>query len=372
MNMNFNFLRKKEFIWIIVLVSVFIVLRLPAIHRPYHQDEYKWPMYAYNIEFKPGDVPHPPLTEYIYRMTGKIFNENDFRFTPLIFSVLNLILLYIFVRRRYGFSTAVWVSIFFIFSFYGVLASLMVDTDGAVLPFFFLVSLIFYDLAYKAIDKKRWFFAGVMAIFMMLGFMVKLSSILGSIAIFLDFLIVERNKITKKHFFYLGISVVSFVGLALILLIVSKYIFPGFDLSRNVSYWDTFARGLSSRNFFQTSIQFIKSLLYLSPFLVSLGLISLFPYRKDFSLFHIFIAISLIFYLIIFDFSIGALDRYLALMIIPLCIISGVIISEKIKSVKVIYTSYIFIGVTFLSFATCLQFLDQNVPSLSPMTEWLN
>ncbi len=363
---------KKEYCILILIVFIFLILRIPAIHHPYHQDEYKWPMYAYNIGYKPGDVPHPPLTEYIYRTTGKIFTENDFRFTPLIFSTFNLILLYIFVRKRYGFSPAVWSASFFTLSFFGVLASLTVDTDGAILPFFFLSSLIFYDLAYKNTGKKRWIFALVMAVFMFLGLMVKLSSVLGSVAIVLDFIWREKDKITKKRVLYFILSVFGFIAISALLLLLSKYIFSGFSLEKGFSYWDTFVRGFGSRNFLQTGIQFVKSLLYLSPFLVGLGLISLFPYRKDLRLFHIFIVVGLTFYLVLFDFSIGALDRYLAFLVIPLCVIAGVQISENIKDIKNIKLSYLFVGAVVLFIVNSVQFLNQAVPALYPKTEWVN
>lgn len=364
--------RKKEYFILFLLIFVFLVLRIPAVHHPYHQDEYKWPMYAYNIGYKPGDVPHPPLTEYIYRITGKIFTENDFRFTPLIFSTFNLILLYIFVRNRYGFSPAVWSASFFTLSFFGVLASLTIDTDGAILPFFFLLSLIFYDLAYKSSGKKRGIFTLVMVVFMFLGLMVKLSSVLGTGAIIIDFLIREKSKLTKKRILYFTLFVFGFIAISVLLLFISKYVFSGFNLERGFSYWDTFVRGFGGRNFLQTGIQFVKSLLYLSPFLVGIGLISLFPYRKDLRLFHIFIVIGLTFYLVLFDFSIGALDRYLAFMIVPLCIIAGVLVSEKIKNIKNVKLSYLLIGIIILFLINSLQFLNQAVPALYPKTEWIN
>src|SRR3989344_1675118 len=131
---------KKEYLLFLGILALFLMLRLPAIHAPYHQDEYKWPIIVNPALTAPGGIPHPPLSEAIYTATFNLFGSDNFRVTPLIFSVFNLALLYMVVRRRYGVMVALWSSLFFTLSFYGVLASLMVDTDGAVLPFFFLLS----------------------------------------------------------------------------------------------------------------------------------------------------------------------------------------------------------------------------------------
>jgi hypothetical protein len=52
--MDLTSLAKKEWVWLIVLAILFLGLRLPAIHSPYHQDEYKLPMYADPQFFQPA------------------------------------------------------------------------------------------------------------------------------------------------------------------------------------------------------------------------------------------------------------------------------------------------------------------------------
>jgi hypothetical protein len=111
----------------------------------------------------------------------------------------------------------------------------------------------------------------------------------------------------------------------------------------------------------------------LSPFLVLFSLTSLFPYRKDLRLFHIFIGLGLIFYLIIFDFSIGALDRYLQFLVIPLCVITGVMMSSVFeKYQRKISKSIVCIGTILVALFFSLQFINNFVPPLYPKTEWLN
>lgn len=365
-------LDKKEYFIFALIFLAFLFLRLPAVHFPYYQDEYKWPLYAYNIGYEPGAVPHPPLSEFIYRVTGMVFTDNDFRFTPLIFSVANLVLLYLFVRRRYGAGPALWSASFFALSFYGVLASLTIDTDGAILPFFFLLSILFYDLFYKASGRKKVLWASLLAISVVLGLLVKISFALGVVAIVLDFIIRERSKINRRYLIRAGIIFVGFMALFSLSLFVSKFIFTGFSMTRAFSYWDTFLKSFFDRNFFQTGIQFAKSLLYTSPFLLFIGLSSLYPYRKDFSLFHIFIGIGLVFYLLAFDFSIGALDRYFAFLVVPLCIIAGVIASETIKNLGLLKKPYLLVGTIVLFVISLVQKLPQAVPPLHPKAEWID
>lgn len=365
-------LKYKEYFIFGSVVLLFILLRIPALDTPYHQDEYKWPLYAEGIEFSPGSVPHPPLTEFIYQVTGDAFGLNNFRATPFIFSIANLFLLFIFVKRRYGFNVGIITSLFFTFSYFGLLSSVMVDTDGTILPFFLLLSLIFYDLA-KESGKKTYLYIGLMCLSMFLGILVKLSFVIGIGAIILDFVWDKKEELDKKRIFIYLSYLVGFVIFVVASLFLAQYIFAGFSLSKGLHYWETFMRGFTDRNFFQTLIQFFKALLYSSPLFLLLFLFSFKPYKKELKFFHIFVSLGLLFYLVLFDFSIGALDRYLQFLIIPFCVISAKCIvdlfdrdNNKIKS------EYVFFGFLILLIIFATQFFDQVVPALHPKSEWID
>jgi hypothetical protein len=365
--------------WIILglLFISFLALRLPGLDIPYHQDEYKWPLYANPAVFAPGSVPHPPLTEFIYRVGGHAIGYNNFRMIPLGFSVLNFLLVAYAGYLMFGKKGSLWISGFFTFSFYGLLASLTVDVDGAVMVFFFLAALVSY-LHVKSKDYRisrntvLWGIAFV--VFVILGFLIKLSFIIPIGVFATDFFLEKKyfeNK--KKVLLFLGYIVggaASLVGV----IYLSQFIFPFFRLGWSMGYWDTFIR-FAHRGWFQTLIQFAKALMYLSPFLVLTPLLSTRELFQKNRIFWLFIGYGLVFYLVLFDFSIGALDRYFAFLVAPFCFIVGSLFathnfsSTETESVQT--KDVIFIGLlSFIFF--CAQFLGHMVPPQHPKTEWIH
>lgn len=365
---------KKEILFGFLLVLVFFALRLPAIHRPYHQDEYKWVQYAHPEIIAPGTVPHPPLTEFIYTKIAPVFGDNGFRFVPLLFSLINLFLIFYLTKIIFDKKTAIWSSAFFALSFYSVLASTMVDVDGAVMPMFFLLLVISYfqlkKINFHISGYKNWFWLTLLLVGGIGGFFIKVSGILPIFAVFLDFLLekgVFDNK--RKILKYAGFGFLGVIILCL-LLVLSKLIFPFFNLEYSLKYWEHFVV-FKNRGWMQTFIQFFKSILYLSPFFVSpLVFIDREIFKKT-RLFFIFIFTGLVFYLLIFDFSLGALDRYFEFLIIPLCIISASIFNkytggyEKNKWLYLFWSSVVMLAIYLVQFA------NQSVPALYPKTEWI-
>ena len=288
--MSFEFLRKKELIWFVAIVAIFFILRLPGLHIPYHQDEYKWVLYSHPEIIAPGTVPHPPLTEFIYAKTlGPLVGDNNFRFIPLTFSIVNLFLIFYLAKIIFDpfdkleeSKTAFWTAFLFSISFFSVLASLMVDVDGAVMPMFFLVMCIGYFkltsppaplLAKERVEIKntsKWMWGGIMLLGAVGGFMIKVSGILPIFALFLDFLIKKGVFSDKKRILkYFGFGILGILTLISILF-VSKFIFPFFNLQYSLKYWEHFANSSSfwGRGWLQTFIQFMKSILYTSPLLL--------------------------------------------------------------------------------------------------------
>ncbi len=367
-----SFFTKREWLFIGLIFLTFLAIRLPAIDIPYHQDEYKWVQYSHPEILPPGTVPHPPLTEFIYTRLGPILGDNNFRVIPILFSTINFFLLFYLARTIFDKRTAFYIVGFFAVMFYSVLASVMVDVDGAIMPFFLLLLSIGY---FKFKDSNwtdyKWIF--LILIGAIGGFLIKMSGILPLLAFGLDFAIEmkvfsDRKKIIKYMFF--GVfSCLFLVGV----LLLSKLIFPFFRLEYSLTYWKHFANSSSffDRGWFQTLIQLVKALLYSSPlFLAPLFFIDKEIIKKT-RPFIIFVFICLTFYLVIFDFSIGALDRYFEFLVLPLSVIVGAIFAKYFELKSVSRQSVVLLACIGL-IIFLLQFISHSIPPLYPKTEWIS
>ncbi len=369
---------KKEILLLLGISLIFLVLRVPGLHNLYHQDEYKWPIIVNPALTEPGGIPHPPVGEFIYRELGALVGYDNFRTIPLIFSFINLFLLFYLAKMVGDRRNAFWSVFFFAISFYSVLASLMVDTDGAIMPTFLLVAFIGYyklretnfQFSLRDFQKSKWFM--LMILGLVLGFFVKASFVIGIGALGLDFafekkIFSDRRKILRYFFFALGGAIAL-----VLLLLFAKLLFPFFKLEASVKYWEHFFR-FADRGWLQTFIQFAKSIMYLSPLLL---LPALFLDRQMISKYRpfiFFILLGLVFYLLIFDFSSGALDRYFQYLILPATVIVGAVFGKYFNSDSGELNKADIFSVSVISLAVfSLQFFGHFVPSLYPKTEWLS
>ncbi|TSC74738.1 MAG: hypothetical protein G01um101444_173 [Parcubacteria group bacterium Gr01-1014_44] len=361
---------KKHRSILLLLVLGFILLRFSGLDLPYHQDENKW------IGITMAGIPHPPLTGVFLVSANWFFGSEHLRFLPFILGIINLLLLYWLVNYKYGKIEAIWSSLFFIVSFYSVLASLMVDTDGQVLPLFFLLSASTYYKWRDCFDFKKRLGWGILLLFFVLaGFLVKLSFVIALGALALDFLYSQKNKISRKLMIKCLGVLFALAFFLTFLFFIARHIIPTFDLSRSFAHWKVFF-ALSDRNFLQTGIQFFKAVMYASPLLVAPLLFLTKDLAKKLSFFIFFLVLGLIFYLLLFDFSSGALDRYFQFMIVPLSVISGVVMTHILQSAggQIWEKSrrFIILGLLISAGVFFLQFVPHFVPSLWPKTEWFN
>ncbi len=377
-----DFLKTHQYWFLFGLIFLFFIsTHILGLHSPYHQDEYKWVLYSHPEIIAAGAVPHPPLSEFIYTKLGPIVGDLNFRFIPFFFGILNFFLIFylskcLFDSKKTALSTVFLFSI----SFYSILATLMVDVDGAIMPMFFLIMSIAYfklkgtNFQFSIHHFQSWIWWIILLMGAIGGFMIKVSAILPIAAVFFDFLIdknifLDWRKVLKYFLYACGGATL----LALIL-VLAHFVFPFFNLSYALKYWEHFWNSSSflNRGWFQTFIQFFKSVLYTSPLLI---LPAFFAGREIFKktrVFYIFILLGLFFYLFAFDFSIGALDRYFQFMIVPLCLISGVVFNSffhtpcgKVKK------AYILGLILVLVLIFVVQFISHIVPSLHPKSGWI-
>ncbi len=353
-----NFLRSSKRVSILLIFLLFLALRLPGLHLPYYQDERIW----YGIQSF-SDIPHPPLTAGIFLTAIKIFGPDNLRLVPFFLAIANFWLLFCLVRYKFSHRAACWAAAIFTGCYYSVLASLMVDTDGQVLPFFFLLSaLSYFKWQQGGLHARRW--ASLLGLCLVLGCLVKLSFVIVIGTILLDYLYTKKSSLVSNDTAkYLGLLGLFGIGLG-ILIFAFQFIIPSFNIPKIVDHMRPYF-SLSERNYFQTLIQTLKALFYLSP-LVVLPTIFI---SKKLRFFYLFILLGLIFYLAIFDFSSGALDRYLQFLIVPLSIVSGVIINDLLAPGSFRFKHLLpSLGLAIPIFF--MQYVSHATPALYPKTEW--
>lgn len=365
--------------WLIfgAILLVFVLFRLPSVHAPYHQDEYKWVLFAHPEIFAPGSVPHPPLTEFIYTRLGPVIGENNLRVIPFAFSIANLFLIYLLARILFKDRKLIFLALsIFAISFYSVLASLMVDVDGAVMPLFFLLMAIgYFKLKDSGWRDHRWL--PLLLVGAIGGFMIKLSAILPILAFALDFAIDMRVFSDKKRLIKYFLGIVGTIIFFVLLLLGAKFVFPFFNLEYSMKYWEHFANSSSflGRGWFQTMIQCIKAIFYASPLLILAPffggkemLIRLRPFLY-------FLGFAFLFYVVLFDFSIGALDRYWELLVIPLSLCAGAAIcgvfGDEVRKPSESTKIYFLMGCTAALAISLVQFMPHFLPPLHPKSEWI-
>ncbi len=366
---------ERNYLWLVGLIFIiFLALRLGGVTIPYHQDEYKWPLYAEEKVFAPGSIPHPPLTEFIYRIVGQKIGLDNFRLIPLTFSIANFFLLAYLSKIIFDKRTSLISLLLFSISYFSVLASLMVDVDGAVMVFFLLLMMTGYmKLRAGSFDFKGgdWKWLVVLVVAAILGFLVKVSFFIGISAVILDFAIEKRFFDNKKRLIKFGLYTLGVIAFLTVVLLGVKFIFPYFDLSKALKYWEHFAR-FKDRGWLQILIQGVKSLFYLSPLLILPPLFSNKETINKLRPFSLFVVIGLVFYFILFDFSVGALDRYLAFLIVPLVILSAKVFDQFVGNGEKIKKSDLVFVVVSSVLVFAIQFANHFVPYVYPKTDWIN
>lgn len=366
--MLINLFKNRKFILACIFI-LFLALRLPGLDILYHQDEYKWVGLVNPDKVSPGTIPHPPGTELLFILSAKIFGYDGFRMMPFLAGIAVFFLFFFLIRKRIGETEALWGVFFLAISYYNVWASLLVDTDGQILPAFFLAALIcFYkwDESLRSQNKFIWgFFLGLI---LTAGFLIKLSFVLVVGALVFEFILLHRKDLANKNFILHYGSLIIIFGMWLVLaLLNAKFIYPPFDISLILKYSGHFAVA-EGRNVLQIIIQFVKGLLYLSPLYVFSVFLLNKEQLKKLRPFVLYVAIGLVFYLLLFDFSSGALDRYLVFLIVPASAVTGTVVARilNIESLK----KYLPAGLTLVIGLFLVQFLAHYVPALYPKPEW--
>ncbi len=362
--------------WIfIALFAFFIALRLPGINVPYHQDEWKNVNASRSAEAAGSFFAHPPMQQIFFVSAYKVFGEDNMRFPFILFGAGAAVLLYLIISNRGGKKAALWSTTLFIFCFYNVLGSLMTDVDGGILPFFFLLAVFAYDKFNASLGVTKWRWFSLLVVALLLGFLVKLSFVLAVGAIALDYAWNNRRNITvKKASVYLGLLSVFGIGYVFILYVIQG-VYSAFSISFMLKHANQFAED-AGRSYIQIVVQAVKAVYYVSP----LTLLVLWLDKEIINktrVFWTYLLSGFFFYFVLFDFSRGALDKYLMFIIVPLCAMSGMVLSKVFEGQTFggLVKKYKFVAA--LSLLICLGiissiFVHHTAVPLYPKTEWFS
>lgn len=320
--------RNSKIILILIIVF-FLVTRFWGLGQFYHQDEYRWISIVNTAEFGELESPHPPIMEILLSAGAKLVGYNNLRMVPFIFSILNLLLIYILSlkltgNKKVGLLAAGLYSV----NIYSLIASLMIDIDGVILPFFVLLTYYFY-LGWVKNGNKKLLLGLVMAI--VGGFLTKLSFTLFVGALIVEYLLVVYKKgelgySIKKLFYLFG----SLIGSAAVLYVFYGSSHPWF-IEYTISRFQSFSN--QSKSYFDLFLRLFKFFIWFSPLLFLPMVYGLFKKDifKKYRIWYVYSLFNFLFYLVIFDFTTLPIERYFMFIIAPAVLISAEVIYSFIN-----------------------------------------
>ena len=318
------------------LFVLFLLFRLPLLDFIYHQDEHKWARIVNPVFSLQGESVHPPLTEITFYYFGELFGYDHLRWLILLFAAACFWLIFAIAREHYGPKAALCSLLLFAIVPYSVIASIQIDIDGAILPFWILLTLwsfakIDWPNFNQSVANRRWLI--IFSIAILGGLLSKISFILIAPGLFFYYLHRYQAAINRRLFarvFYVSLAVLAALTIILLLL---HWLYPPLSPVRFLEYTRNFSWfNFSSRNYFQVLFLVTKAILLLSPFLLLLLNLKNFGRRHEFWAWYIIS--GLLFYLVLFDFSNRTIDRYMMFLILPLVFIGGDVLAHWFNEAK--------------------------------------
>ncbi|OGM99340.1 MAG: hypothetical protein A2817_02760 [Candidatus Yanofskybacteria bacterium RIFCSPHIGHO2_01_FULL_39_8b] len=363
----------KNNYWFLIILGFFILTRFLGLGQIYHQDEYRWASIAYSAVFGNLESPHPPIAGFAYSLVGNLFGYSNLRLVPFAFSILNLLLLYFLSLRLSGSKKVATIAAgLFSINIYSLIANLQIDIDGAMLPFFILLSYYFYLKFTVRRDKKGFILFFILFLAAIVGgLMTKLSFILFVVALIADHLLIMyekgRSKVEIKRIIFLFVV----VGLPLFVIYI-LYIPKHPLIIKYVEHLNVF--DLASRAYLDLAFKIFKSFVWLSPVLTLSVLYGLFLkdlFRK-YRVWFMYLFVNFVFYLIPFNFSTLTIERYFMFLIIPSIVISAEAIGRLLKNISISEKNYIFCGAGFVLLSFLILNLHYSILPLNPKEAYIS
>jgi hypothetical protein len=321
----------RQAFWIIICIA--FLLRIWTISTPFTADENPWPYAAadhskagFNFVIDRGFDnfiwTSPPLAPLAYRFFTWFIgvNEITLRILPLIIGLINIWLTYLLARRIFDPKSAVFAAGLMAVSFWHVLASFLIEHDSSILTLFWL--LFFYNwLNYETTGKtKSLAWCGII---LGLALLTKLTG--GLMLIALAVYLVWKHGSIKEP----AITCAKILG-------IGAAVFGVFPILSLLFYPAYFKETILHSgvltlipSIFSPARIIIYLLLWATPLMAGLAILSLFEYDKRARLLWCWSGAVLGFYLL--AKYMGAIDRYMAVMIPALCILGGRELAKRLE-----------------------------------------
>ncbi|MEM4239791.1 MAG: glycosyltransferase family 39 protein [Candidatus Woesearchaeota archaeon] len=351
-------MKLSQIFWVILAVALF--LRVWTLGTPFTSDENPWPYAAadhsssgFNFVIDRGFDKFiwtsPPLAPLAYRFFTWFIgvNEVTMRFLPLIIGLVNIWLTYLLARRIFDPKSAVFAASLMAVSFWHVLASFLIEHDSSILTLFWL--LFFHSwLWFETTGKTKWLvWCGIV---LGLALLTKLTG--GLMLIALAIYLVWKHGSIKEP----AITCAKILGIGLAVFavfpILSLLIYPAY-IKETLLHSGVLTLIPS---LFSPIRIIIYLLLWATPLLTGLAILSLSELDKRARVLWCWAGATVLFYTL--TKYLGAIDRYMAVMIPALCILGGRELAKRIefKDIKKV----LLIALPFLGFLIALNFIPSR------------
>lgn len=309
---------KKIHPYLILIIILSIIIRLPGIWLMPVDDEAAWVIATNGNIPDYQAIPHPPLSVLLYTAFQFIIGHSyiSLRAVAVLFGVLTTILTFYMAREIYDDRITKMSAVIMAVLFYSVLGSLQIDMDGSIL-LFLTSSTLFAYLLYLKEDKSYWLI--ISGLLFGLSLLTKYPAFVTVFILLLYTFVYNRNKLT---------SLISFVligGTIALLFPFVSYMSGNWNIFTNTLVWgqkNVGGGGGASAILKSVFVHIYRLVQYGTPLLLIFPIISYYKRsKKEEYMLYSWVAVYLLFY--VFLVPDGNIPRYFMILIPPLVILSS-------------------------------------------------
>lgn len=317
-------LKSKELFFVIITVLLSLLIKLGGVNYHLYDDEAIYASATVTAgSFGFNQIRYTPiLMQWLQLFFTSVLGIKIWvlRLVPLIFGILTMLLAYQLTKEKFSLKAARITLLIMAFSFYPILASLQLDTEGSLLTFFYLLS-VYSFLKLESGEGVKWkIICGVSLFFSLLA---KHNAILIFMVLSFYVLIKEKaslNKTLKRLFtpFLIGLG-------GYVIFLVFAYLVNPKNLFFMFRHGSQFFTGLHF-----SSIAPLILLFWATPFLIGLAFLAVYYCKylegQKSLIFYVWLGIMLLFYIFIIEW--GDYSRYFSNLVPVMAILGGNLLSR--------------------------------------------